>query len=428
MYKGKTLYNKKGLFLGSGLLKRLTIPFRLDLNTWYKNIINNDFAEKINNLPAKILPRVFVGDGSAEWNMDSAITFDDGDIVEIKIVTPSAFSSLKIFAGQDSSANNYLAATSTAVICRLNGISKSYSTTVSSSTEYVLRFERKNSGDDVEVFKDGISLGTQSGLGTDTQSLDQVGCGVSSSHWLGKIIYFKKTGAENWIFNGLLDYTYDISVLANHLTGTNLTTVNVDYDLEGSRYSNDNGYSLWQKAGSDDIQSPFDVNGNALSLTPGVDIPTGYEWKRDLAAGGSKHNIYDSMVGFNEDKVADSELEIFDRSNTTRQTTISRASLYYDSTDLATKSRYQINEIADPRKYTNYFQIGYKGKLLAKIRSVLNGLIYDLIRYDEQTNYGTDKTGSEEWKAMQYCGLDVFAIRDVNNQPLTDAHGYIIII
>ena len=118
----------------------------------------------------------------------------------------------------------------------------------------------------------------------------------------------------------------------------------------------------------------------------------------------------DCLVGFNEAADADSELEIFDRSNVTRQTAISRASDYYDDTSLATKSRYHITEITDPRIYFEYFNNGYAGKLFAKvlIEEILGEYYFKY--YEEQLNSITDLTGADQYKAMRYCGIDIFAI------------------
>ena len=133
------------------------------------------------------------------------------------------------------------------------------------------------------------------------------------------------------------------------------------------------------------------------------------------------------LVGFNEGSSADSELEIFDRQNATRQTPFSRASIYYDSTSLATRSRYHISEITNPNTYSDFFNPGYKGRIFAKIRTVLNGGNYDIIRYDEELNYATDKTGAEEFEVMQYCNIDILAMFDEDNEPILDGDDYVII-
>jgi len=91
-------------------------------------------------------------------------------------------------------------------------------------------------------------------------------------------------------------------------------------------------------------------------------------------------------------------LDIFDRSNTTRQTDLSRASDFYDA---AHPYRYNVAEISDPRIYDTFFEALYKDKIFGKVE--LDGT--DIIRYDEQLNYDTQKTGGGLISVEEYCGI-----------------------
>ncbi len=119
------------------------------------------------------------------------------------------------------------------------------------------------------------------------------------------------------------------------------------------------------------------------------------------------------------------KLDIFDRSNTTIQTDTSRASEHYRA---GYPFQYHVDEISNPRFYSTYFNVGYKGILFGVINSVLTGLVYDPSKYKEQLQYGTDKTGEDEYTVMKACDLDKYALKDANDEPMTDANGYIIII
>jgi hypothetical protein len=226
---------------------------------------------------------------------------------------------------------------------------------------------------------------------------------------------------------GMGDYDYDIGANAYHGTWFG-TGVHYDYDAEGSLYSAQNGYSLWQKSGSDDIQVPFDLTGSAISLTPGTNIPTGYEEKRDLNGETIRWNVADALFGMNETGSANAVYAIWDRQNATRQTQFSRDSIYYDATSLATRSRYHVSEITDPLIYSQLFEVGYKGRVFAKVVVGNDGVINVILRYDEELNYGTDKTGVDEYKVMKYCGIEDYALLGDGNQPIYNDNDYVIIV
>jgi len=186
---------------------------------------------------------------------------------------------------------------------------------------------------------------------------------------------------------------YDV-VGGNHAT----SNLDYDYELQGSLYLNDNGYSLWQLAANPDIQVPFDINGDPLSLTAGVDIPAGYTKTRDIVAGGSKWNMADALIDFDPDVGTSVKVDMFDRSNATIQTAASRASLFYNA---GFPYQYQVNEIADPRIYDTFFETAYKDRVFGKV--ALDGT--DLIRLDEMLNYTTQKTGSGLTSVTNYCKI-----------------------
>ena len=98
------------------------------------------------------------------------------------------------------------------------------------------------------------------------------------------------------------------------------------------------------------------------------------------------------LIGFNESESAETALEIFDRSNTTRQTDYSRASDYYESTNLATKCRYHSYELFPNSILSLLFEDDYKNVVFSK--TIMDEGIYD-IRFaafqsqqtEEQTNW-----------------------------------------
>ena len=158
-------------------------------------------------------------------------------------------------------------------------------------------------------------------------------------------------------FIGQLDFEYDITGGRN---GTRSGTGDPKaYDANGSTYLLDNGWSLWDKAGISERVASGGITTDIEAL--------GYSQVATMAASLGFINMADCLVGFNPTSDADSKLAIFDRSNTTRQTAASRASIYYDSTSLATKSRYQIDELATYVTLQSFFNAAYKDRLASKI-------------------------------------------------------------
>lgn len=517
---------RNGLVKGVGLAKLILAPFYSDLNTWHKTITGNSFAESITNLPGKFLPRVASLQGTDDY-IDTGIKLT-GNSFSITIDS-------KKDSGEFVSANQGDDAfTRSGIIWstddKVYGILSESGSVRFGVTAALTNFDRKElrlvydgtgatNADKLKLYINGVYTVFDSFTGTIPTSLEsitnnfEIGTQFHNSFFSKNLIYrFKIEGILEYYPQGSGDYEYDISGNNNHGTWVG-TGARFDYDLEGSLYLNQNGYSLWEHATLDPIQVPFDINGLPLSLTAGVDIPTGYTKTRDVVASGNKWNMADSLVDFDPDGLTDNvvvngdfstdtdwvkgtgwtisggkaiavlanadlnqsnpsveegktyltsytisnitngscrivlgtgagierttngtfteiitslgailvvtidgrfqfsgsidnvsvkefvePIQIFDRSNATRQTAASRAADDYDATH---PYRYQINEIADPRIYDTYFEAAYKDRIFGKV--VLDGT--DLIGYDEELNYVTQKAGADLVTVEEYCGI-----------------------
>jgi len=395
-------------------------PFYADLDTWHKGITDNDFAESINNLPAKFLPRVGSSNGSSEkleWTIPLSnlltswtVAFRMNDFQEINsfgfAVGGFSFRNIAFSLGgfisfRDSNTTyNYWDGSGNTIVV---------STASIKNTNKTLLF--RTDGINVYLYIDGVYKGYVTpfdtklffdsfilGYSDDTNGADgnfwdlrfwnsDIGNTEALKYHLDTIT----VNPTNWfpdVYSG-----YDV-VGGNHAT----SNLDYDYELQGSLYLNDNGYSLWQLAANPDIQVPFDINGDPLSLTAGVDIPAGYTKTRDIVAGGSKWNMADALIDFDPDVGTSVKVDMFDRSNATIQTAASRASLFYNA---GFPYQYQVNEIADPRIYDTFFETAYKDRVFGKV--ALDGT--DLIRLDEMLNYTTQKTGSGLTSVTNYCKI-----------------------
>ena len=215
-------------------------------------------------------------------------------------------------------------------------------------------------------------------------------------------------------------FSYDITANVRHLTHFNTT---YNYNANGSLYPAQNGYSLWQKELSIDIQVPLDLTGGSISLTPGVDIPTGYTKTRDIVGDLFNWNMADALVDFDPTVSTNALLDTFDRSNATIHSLEATASIYYNA---SFPYLWHITEISDPHIYAEFFNVGYKGRIFARINLSIDGT-FAIVLYREELNYGTDKTGADEYKVMKYCNIEEFAILGANNEPILDDNDYVII-
>lgn len=299
-------------------------PLFSDLNTWHKGISGVDFAESINNLPAKFLPR------NGDYNgTDDFTTFDNLSI--LSGLTTATF--LLKFKSTDADANQYLFAqtfngqtfnirlNSGIVACAVTGSSAIGSTNLyndgvfnyvvlvlnGSDLNLFVNITDEDSANDASALSvssdDNIMLGARGDNGASAGFCEcQIACAAIFNYAFNsqQITDFSNGIIPNdSIFEtyptGSGDYEYDISSNENHGT-INGTGNHFDYDENASIYLNTNGYSLWQKAANPDIQVPLNRSGTALSLTAGVDIPTGYTKTRDVSAAGNKWNMADSLV------------------------------------------------------------------------------------------------------------------------------------
>lgn len=418
-------------------------PFYDDLLTWHKPVSDNDFEESIASLPAKFLPRVVEYNGTSSY---SAVA-DNGALDINQAATVFCFGGW-VTTGSDITTNQYVfgkhintgiigryGISVSAGIVRFVGQSSggtyiiSDNITLATNTRYYILTKIDLSNSKIYFYINNIlqNAGGTSFIGTFSTLINAYEFYIGAANNAGG------TGAELF-FNGQLQnvrvyhkdvsgdivdlmlgtvlgdevlmvpnndpsYAYDVSANAYHLESFNCVT---DYALTGSLYPKTNGYSLWEHATSDPIQVPFDLTGSPISLTAGVNIPTGYTKTRDVVGSATKWNMADSLVNFDPNGAGGAAREIFDRSNVTRQTALSRASIYYDATSLATRSIYHITEIAEYAVMQTFFEAGYQDK------ASFGKVIYDgsdIISYNEHLNYATQKTGVPLTQVKTYCNI-----------------------
>ena len=390
------------------------VPFNSDLETYHKTVTDNTIAESIEDLPAKFLPSIFIGNELGYYSADINSPFSSDDWVLYLDVIINNPSGQEAFVSQIGSSSYFyfrIDATNTRWFIQLydgtnaRRINALFTTLPLENRVYNFKIVQEKLSD-VKLYENNILIGSDSTTFVNCLPGD-VSLGMRDNT---NIISDQVKIINSKLYTDLSESTlafeyypigsinvYDVSGNNKHLLGNNISSVNKDYDLNGSLYLNENGYSLWEHATSDPIQVPFDINGNALSLTPGTDIPTGYTKTRDIVSGGNKWNLADGLINFANS--GETAIDIYDRSNVIIHTVASRASIYYDA---ANPYIYHISEITNPVIYDTFFETAYKDRVFAKVQ--LDGS--DLIRYDEQLNYTTQKSGADLLTVEEYCNID----------------------
>ncbi|MCK5018284.1 MAG: hypothetical protein KAS32_14600, partial [Candidatus Peribacteraceae bacterium] len=238
-------------------LSELGVPFKSDLDTWHKGITDNDFAEKINNLPAKILPRVasFVAGNLDE--VDTGIDLSNATDVDMTMICYRGASGIITACeaiGTSTSRCGILWFTDNMIYCiTMNGSSSQNGSILYNNTGwFTLRMVYNGGGladaDKLKLYING-NLQTLSYAATIPSSLGVIANTFTIGHALngytaGLISYVSvsKDGAtaSQYYPTGQGDYEYDVSGNNNHGTWSG-TGSRYDFDLNGSRYANDNG-------------------------------------------------------------------------------------------------------------------------------------------------------------------------------------------
>lgn len=395
----------------------------------YSSRSGNSFLEtgSGSNLNARLLSPVFVGNGSGYYEATNKRYFSTDDwvfYIDLELFgTPGTET---IFA--QSYNNVYFQIQNASSKWQFNmkdavnnrNISIAYATLPIAARKYSFKFVHDKDGS-TTIYESGIQVGTASGTFTNVAASDHTYYGSGTGALMSSNVAIissrvysdltETTLVASYIFQGA--GTYDVSGNNNNLTSKSIVAANKKYSLNGSLYCLDSGWTLWQKAASADIRVP-----SGCTTSP---IAVGYLATKDYVGSLTGINMADCLVGFNETGSADTKLEIFDRSNTTRQEDASRTSTYYDATSLATKSRYHISEVYPYEAFIALFKTDYKNFAFPNISkastdfSVTQVTVYDtqasgsglaylktLNHLDSKYTVGSDKNFKIIQRAIDY--------------------------
>lgn len=375
------------------------LPFESDLVFKSSSRVGNTITDSFGN-DAKILPAVFKGNGTSYYNnsTNNFLSTDDWTY-EVNVLFDNVVSNAS-FIRQNTTYFNYIHGTGwvvQAVGSSVRGFTVSLTTLPNENREYKFRLVHSKTGS-TTLYENNVQIGTSNTGGFTNVGNDNVQFGRSQTGTVNPATVCLKnckiwsdttkiTLVAHYEFTGSLVATWDLSGNGNNAVLVGVAPAGFHY--LASTYLLDNGFTLWQKTGAVDIYIPY---GGQVTL-PAV----GYDSALTYAGSATEINMAPCLIGFNETSSDAPALEIYDRSNTTRQEDLSRLSAYYDSTSLATKCRYYIDEIFNYGIRTDYFKAGYKNKSFAQLK----GSGYDL-RIVSFLLYGTEKTKSQATRIKSY--------------------------
>jgi hypothetical protein len=366
------------------------IPNKSDLNFWAKDrtglIIPDDFGHDIN-----ILPACFRGNGSTYYSGAANILSSDDWTVEIDIIANNIVSTTAFFAQGSST---YLRCNTTDSRWHLQvydgthdrSIAILFTTLPLENRMYHFKVTHAKTGN-TRIYESGNLISFVSGTFTNVPSnsflIGYRGADIitNTCYITMAKIYSDITQTNlvaHWKFIGSSTKEYDITGNAKDLSVISYATTAKAFHTLASTYYLDNGWSLWQKTGSAEVIVPYGASTTSL-------VTAGYGSSQTYSGNITGINMAPCVIGFNESSSVESELEIYDRSNITRQTVLSRASAYYDATNLATKSRYYIDEISNYGIRKDYFNVNYQGLVHVKLSGINSNLsIVEFFTYTSQ--------------------------------------------
>jgi len=219
------------------------------------------------------------------------------------------------------------------------------------------------------------------------------------------IDYVNYNNTNKWIVTGIGNHIYDV------IGGLHMDWINgsdVAYDLGASTGLLDNGYSVWTSVGKSDEIVPY-YSGQSIDVSSFL---VDYVKSHDCVGVLTGHNLAPSLInipGVN-----------FNRSNVTIFNDAARNGDDYSTTN---PNRWRPQDIADPRIYYEWRNVGFKGMIGIKVNHENNKFyaIYDILLYS------TDKRGNDQYSVMQYCENDDFALWS-GGELVLDENNYIVFV
>jgi len=375
-----------------------------------KEILNTDYAQY--GRQSMVMPRIASFNGTDDY-IDTGLDLTGATSVDLTMVCYRGSVGISTASMQAKNSSNTFGilwhTTNHIYVMAKNGATTHYGY-INNQTQtgwFTLRAVYDGGGagdaDRLKLYKNGV-LQTLSFGGTIPASLGtydtrkfRIGYGyyTSDGFMTGLISYLSISinGGTSYEYYpiGMGDYDYDVSGQNQHGIWAG-TGDRYAYNQEAQTRMIKEGYSLWQKTGSDDIHVPFNNAGSVLSLTPGVNIPAGYSKTEDILGNDTYYNFANALFDFDPDNTDNNKLDVFDKSNSTIH--IATGSMeYYDA---SIPHGWLGRELYDYTLYNNYFNAAFQDRLFTKVEDYL---LKDIL------NCKAKQTGIALTRAKTYCGI-----------------------
>lgn len=380
----------------------------VELDIYLSSRSGNTLTDSVSSLNATILPAVFNGNGSGYYQRTSTnLWSSDNFTIDFEIELNSVTTATAFLGQGDTSYFRWQSSNSRWFLQLYDGTNVRSITVLNDALplqnrKYSFRIIHNKTGT-TKLYEGGTEVGSTSGTFTNcSNGVNYFGCRTggteimrSTSSLISSKVYSDATQSTlvaSYVFTG--DATcFDVSGANKNLSPISIVAANKSYSVNGSLYCFDSGYTIWEKAGSADIIAPYGVTTSPIA--------TGYTVARVFPGSATKLNFSDALIGFNETADDDTKLNIFDRSNETIQTAASRASAYYASTNLATKSRYHTSELAPYEKLLSWYNTDYQDRVFGNLSKLTTDFSLTEILVSS-----AKKTGSTLAKVKTYCHAD----------------------
>ncbi len=214
-----------------------------------------------------------------------------------------------------------------------------------------------------------------------------------------------------------------IDISGNEFHGV-VSNLSKDFLSEQDYLFNNGFQQYWDQATElISLQIPYDVD--KVPIDPGdpyLHDGTNYDFNENHPEQLLIHNLAECFINFNPDLKADSKFDIWDRSNVTIHSAVSRASIFYDASNPYTYHISELNQLV----LVDFFNVGYAGRVFVKFEtdSIGNDHRLYMIRI---LVYKTDKRSLQEVKVLEWSGDIEHAIDDGSGGYIEDINGYIIL-
>jgi len=395
----------------SGVASSYTWGYATDLSLNYTGRSGSVVTESSQGLNASLLSPCYQGNGASYYSIASksigtSHTIRIGADISLASTTQAILysaSGMYLSIEPQSKRFNY----------RINSVSNYLTFTTLASGYHEYKIVRNSTS--LILYQDDVQIATQT-LASDIVFSFTTLFKISSTYTTIPIFKLQIDNLFCLIFNNIYK-PQDTMGITTGFNANGLTDACKVYSPAGGGL-HDLGYSVWSN-GTTEYQIPM-YNGVALSSLE-ANYFTGYTKQYDVVADtNSIFTELDGRIDFDPNNTANSLLDNFNLANTTRFADTARLWTGYNSSE---SYRWRFSDLADPRIYMAWLNVGYRGMNHSFITIENN----EPSKINSILSYSVDKTNSDEWNIMLLSGAYTYAQYPDGSYDV-DGNGYVTFI